>query len=56
VAGILFNQQKWQSSFKSSDEKNIVEHIRGDNQGKLFDVGKNVAEADISEHRTLAYN
>jgi len=56
VAGILFNQQKWQSSFKSADEKNIVEHIWGDNHGKLFDVGKNVAEADISEHRTLAYN
>lgn len=56
IAGILLNQKTWQSRFMSADEKNIVDHIWGDNHGKLFDLGKNAAESNVLESKTLATN
>lgn len=46
IAGILLNQEEWQARFKNADEKNLVEHVWGDNKGKLFDISRYSIESN----------
>lgn len=56
ISGILLNQTDWLAKFKNADEKNLVEHIWGDNKGKLYDFSRAIAESDDLKGRSQIAN